>query len=509
MSTVRAAESSEASKCCGVCGCRSAVAVDPVLHDDIASFLDDSQRIVSLIDTFGSPLNIVFPVQPTRNLEAFRKALAKRYVSGQILCTTKPNKSLALLRSLSHAGAWVDVSSHGALSHALACGIPATHIQATGPKTADYLALALSHRCFITIDNPAELQLLLKVSAAAKISEPAQILLRICGKRTAFRSSHPSQSVFGFVESEIHDALTCLLAQRETIHLRGFHFHIHGASNDERIETFQLAFETSRAARSVGLAPSIINIGGGFKIRYAACDTQWGRFNTYLKQAVRGEVKPITWQGSGLGYWLDSRGVSGAPQFMDHAPPLSGAAELEYFLDSRCPSLDNQTVAQIVSDSLHELWVEPGRAIFDQSGITLGRVAYTHRSAGTPPRVYVEMNQSNLRSSQQKLLTQPIFIPTGVRKQTHEGMFLVGNLCVAQDLLQANTVFPGFEPSSGDIVAFINTAGYLMDFIESEMLHQPIAMKVAAWPTMHGWKTVLDQRYSAIQAALEGRACEE
>jgi diaminopimelate decarboxylase len=76
-------------------------------------------------------------------------------------------------------------------------------------------------------------------------------------------------------------------------------------------------------------------------------------------------------------------------------------------------------------------------------------------------------------------------------------------LCVAQDVLQPNTVYPGFIPEHGDVVAFINTAPYLMDFIESEMLLQPTARKVAVLNRGGIWKTVLDDEFSAVRFALE------
>ena len=500
--TVREPEQKEAS-CCGTCGCRAAVAVDPRMSGRLRAFLEDPRRVLSLIDTFGSPLNVIFPQQPVENLRAFERILAERGLSGRVLCTSKPNRSRALLSSLAHAGAWLDVSSRKALAEALACGVPGSRIQATGPKTVDYLALAVAHGSFITVDNPAELRMLQSVSAAVAPAEPVNALIRIRARRSAFRANQEIQPTFGSTESEVSDMLSALAAQKDRISVRGFHFHIHGASNAERRDTFEAAFAALRRARQLSLRPDIINIGGGYRIRYAESDEQWTRFNEYLKRAVRSEAKPITWQNDGLGYRLDSRGVTGAPQFTDHAPRLHGPGELAELLAMPCPQLDDQPIERIVSDAMVQLWVEPGRAIFDQCGITLGRVSHTTLSDGERPLIRLEMNQSNLRSSQQKLITQPLFIPRQPRKTSLQGMFLVGNLCVAQDLLQPNTVYPGFLPEHGDVVAFVNTAPYLMDFIESEMLLQPTARKVAALERGAAWTTVLDDEFSPVRSALE------
>lgn len=500
---VRETKPTVSSSCCGTCGCRAAVAVDAAVSPRIESFLEDRQRLLSLCDTLGSPLNVIFPQQILENIDAFKRVMSQRFVQGEVLCTSKPNRSRAALSSLAHAGMPVDVSSLGALREAITAGIPGRRIQATGPKTVEYISLALAHEALLTVDNPAELSMLEQLLVAAPHHARARILLRIRGRRTPWHAGHQILQTFGCTEGEVGESLTRIAGQSGRITLEGFHFHLHGATNEERRDTFEVAFDAMRHAREAKLRPSIINIGGGYKIRYARSAEQWDRFNNYLKSAVRGEVKPITWQNDGLGFRFDSRGLSGAPQFIDHAPELTGADEFAALLSLRCPMLDDQPIERIVSDSMLQLWVEPGRASFDQAGVTIGRVTYTTVTEGERPIVRVEMNQSNLRSAQQRLLTQPLFVPRGPRTSSPQGMFVVGNLCVAEDLLQRNTVYPGFVPERGDVVVFVNTAAYLMDFIESPMLHQPVARKIAAVERAGVWKTCLDDEFSATRFALE------
>jgi diaminopimelate decarboxylase len=478
------------------------VAIEPLQSPRISHFLSDRRRIAGLCDTFGSPLNVVFPEQVAENLAAFQKALSERMIDGRVLCTSKPNRSRAVLSMLARRGMSVDVSSRRGLAEALSSGIPGSRIQITGPKTVDYLAIAAAHGSTITVDNPSELEMLSAVVRGGQPLTPTSILLRIRGRRSGFRAGQDTTPTFGSSDAEITELLTKLTSLRSQVSLRGFHFHLHGATNAERSDTFSSAFGALRKANQIGFSADTINIGGGFKIRYAASEQQFARFTDYLKQAVRKEVKPITWQNDGLGYRLDSRGVGGAPKFTDHAPAVHGVDEFAELLSMRCAELDNQPIERIVSDSMLRLWVEPGRASFDQGGLTIGRVTHTTISESERPLIRVEMNQSNLRSSQQTLLTQPIFLPSEPRKSSPLGMFLVGNLCIAQDLLQPNAVYPGFIPEAGDLVIFVNTAAYLMDFIESEMLLQPTARKVAAVGCEDSWKLCLDEEFSAFR--LEG-----
>jgi diaminopimelate decarboxylase len=78
----------------------------------------------------------------------------------------------------------------------------------------------------------------------------------------------------------------------------------------------------------------------------------------------------------------------------------------------------------------------------------------------------------------------------------------VGNLCLSHDMIQYHKTFPEFIPESGDVVAFINTAAYQMDFSETPVLRQRIAEKVAVVETGDGvFRWFKDELYNPI--ALE------
>ena len=46
-------------------------------------------------------------------------------------------------------------------------------------------------------------------------------------------------------------------------------------------------------------------------------------------------------------------------------------------------------------------------------------------------------------------------------------------------MITYNKTFPDHIPQEGDLVIFVNTAPYIMDFVESKTLHQNIAKKIA------------------------------
>jgi diaminopimelate decarboxylase len=83
-------------------------------------------------------------------------------------------------------------------------------------------------------------------------------------------------------------------------------------------------------------------------------------------------------------------------------------------------------------------------------------------------------------------------------KPNDEGLFYMGNLCVSYDILQYNKQFPDLTPQTDDVVCFLNTAPYAMDFNESTTLMQPIATKVAVWENNEKWNWALDNKYIPI-----------
>lgn len=49
------------------------------------------------------------------------------------------------------------------------------------------------------------------------------------------------------------------------------------------------------------------------------------------------------------------------------------------------------------------------------------------------------------------------------------------------------------EPAAGDLIVFVNTAGYQMDSNESRFHEHPIPGKIAAIRTRQGWQPIHDE----------------
>jgi diaminopimelate decarboxylase len=317
---------------------------------------------------------------------------------------------------------------------------------------------------------------------------------------SAFRSERlsfaSSDGTFGIPVSEVPSLLQLLLSSSEELDFLGFSYHLNSDSIELRTVALESALGLTFEARHIGLHPRIINIGGGFLITYADNRNEWDRFELSLKQSLVSSNNLFTWNRSGLGFYPESGRIKGAPRFMNHAPMLTGADQLCSLLKQSLPGFGGISAGQLLSESTLELWIEPGRALLDQVGITLARVMVSRRSEKGEPLLVLQMNRSNLNALELTLLTDPILIPNCERPQvTDSGYFLSGNLCVANELISPRKVYFRQEPRPGDLIAFINTAPYMMDFAESLTLHQPVARKIAIRRHKERFCWYLDDEY--------------
>src|SRR5690606_35411174 len=83
-----------------------------------------------------------------------------------------------------------------------------------------------------------------------------------------------------------------------------------------------------------GLSPRGIDIGGGYRIRYAASQEEWNIYIEELKASVLGKRPGLTWNESGLGFSSENGILKGAPNFMEHYHKDDGHEDLASVIDA-------------------------------------------------------------------------------------------------------------------------------------------------------------------------------
>lgn len=476
------------------------VRLRPLIHPAISRFLGNRQLVRQLAGGFGSPLNIVFPDRIEENIRSFEEVYKKHMLKGRIYFTSKPCKSKALIRKASLYNVGADVSSSGSLDHVLSGGFSPDRIEATGPKNIDYILKCLQLDVLLNADSFAELQSIVELRGRLGLSRKARVMVRLTGFSSPRLHFTPQDGTFGTHIKDIPFMLDWLVANKDKVDFKGFSFHVNDANEQQKLVAIENALQLTFEAIKRGLNPKGIDIGGGFSIQYANNSEEYAEYIEHIKKSVIGKVEGQVWNNGGLGYKDHNGVVVGGPLFMNHVPSRTKGPELDFIVSQRSSEFGNASFASVIRDSLLELYIEPGRAMLDQCGITIARVAFTKHSTWNEQLIGLEMNRSNIHSLQIKNLCEPVIVTdTDTPRTTNtKGMYLVGNLCLAYDMLQYNKIYPDILPQKGDLVAFINTAPYMMDFTESETLMHPLAEKVALWEEDGSFKWAQDSKFVPI-----------
>lgn len=479
--------------------------VRAAIHPAISRFLADEKLVFSLVDGMGSPLNVMFPEHITETIGRFEKVYKDRQLQGRIFYTSKPNKSAALKKHAALTSVGLDVSSEGELQAALTSGFHPSRIEATGPKNAAYLALGVQQDILLNVDNMVELQQLEAMHGMLPQGRRIRILVRLDGFKPDRVKFTPQDSAFGNPVDMAPEILDYLVQRKHIFDFYGFSFHFNAGDYIRRPPAIETCLQLTFAAMERGLQPRGIDIGGGYRIRYAASQDEWNTYIEELKSSVLGNRTPLTWNDNGLGFHSENGQLKGAPNFMEHYHKDDGHEDLASVIDAKLPAFDNQSLARILSDSLMELYVEPGRALLDQCGITLAKVNFTKKSMLGDQLVVLDMNRTNINATQLKLMTDPVILYRNPAKRVaaEQGVMYVGNLCLTHDMIQYHKTFPDLLPDTGDVVAFINTAAYQMDFAETNVLRQRVAEKVAVVEGQDGtFQWCRDELYNPLASAL-------
>src|SRR5579885_2710319 len=161
---------------------KKSLLLTPRLHASIDHFLKtQSATVHQLIKALGSPLNILFPQLVRDNVESFQTVLKKHGLRGRVYFAHKTNMSDSLTRQLACERAFLDVSSLNELRHGLASGFTGDRIEATGPKTSEFLALGLQHGITFSIDSLWELRQVISLRKHLQLDKSTKILIRLSG----------------------------------------------------------------------------------------------------------------------------------------------------------------------------------------------------------------------------------------------------------------------------------------------------------------------------------------
>ena len=449
-----------------------AASLSPRLTPLVAPWMLTLQQHPALLDRliqkYHSPLNILCLDPFESNARDFASVFEEQDSRYGILFARKANKCRAFVKRAGAMGIGVDTASHRELEQALEAGVPVSRLVLTAAiKEERALRLALQNDVLIILDNEDECRLVDRL--AQSLNCIALVGLRVSG---FWIGKSKLYSRFGFDIDQVEAFVGRVLVAPDVgsrLKYCGLHFHLNGYSTAERGVALHACLSLAeRMENSYGLRTRFIDMGGGCLVNYLESKAQWEEFDRQLRRAVEGERDPITFNNDGLGYSLIHGEIHGRLATYPYFNETTRKDFLREVLRSRDSNHAEAAVDRARRQDI-ELRLEPGRSLLDQTGVTIARVAFRKRDSRGDELVGLEMNTSQMQSSSADFLLDPFLIPReGSNRSGPVSVYLTGAYCLEGDLLLKRSVEFAQKPEVGDFVLFVNTAGYMMHFNESE-----------------------------------------
>ncbi|MCL6663672.1 diaminopimelate decarboxylase [Paenibacillus amylolyticus] len=366
-----------------------------------------------LKEQFGTPLYVVDEQLVRERCREYMEAFRASGLGFQVAYASKAFCVMAMCALAAEEGLSLDVVSDGELFTALQAGFPAERIHFHGNnKTLEEIEMALDAEigCFV-VDNFNELHLLQAV--AADKNRKVNILLRVTPGVEAhtheYISTGQTDSKFGFDigNGTAFEAID-LASKQSNLVLLGVHSHI--GSQIFEVEGFQMAVQrVAEFAASVyerlNVAFKVVNLGGGFGIRYIDGDTP-----LEVAQYVKAITDAVKNHFAQIGY------------------------------------------------AVPEIWVEPGRSIVGEAGTTLYTVGTSKDIPGVRKYVAVDGGMTdNPRPALYESKYEAV-LANRANEATQETVSVAGKCCESGDMLIWDLDLPKVE--SGDLLAVACTGAY-------------------------------------------------
>jgi len=369
--------------------------------------------VTELKEQYGTPLYIMDEQLVRRRCREYIDAFTASGLGFQVAYASKAFSVMAMCRLADEEGLSLDVVSDGELYTALQAGFPAERIHFHGNnKTPDEIEMAIDAGigCFV-VDNLVELALLQAIASQKEVN--VNILLRVTPGVEAhtheYISTGQTDSKFGFDigNGSAYEAVK-QAAEQGNLTLLGVHSHI--GSQIFETDGFELAVErVASFARSVkdGLNVEfrVVNLGGGFGIRYIEGDTP-----LHVSEYVAAITDAVKTHFAGI------------------------------------------------SSTLPEIWVEPGRSIVGDAGTTLYTVGTNKNIPGV--RKYLAVDGGMTDNPRPALYESKYeaLLANRANEAATETVSIAGKCCESGDMLIWDVELP--EAESGDLIAVACTGAY-------------------------------------------------
>lgn len=367
---------------------------------------------VELVKRFKTPLYVLDEAEIRRRMREFVQSFQALQVSSQVAYASKALCTKAMCYIAEQEGLSLDVVSGGELYTAIQSGFPSDRIHFHGNnKSVQEIEMAIDAEIgAFVIDNYYEIDLIKEI--ADKKQKKVNALIRVTPGIEAHTHEYiqtgQEDSKFGFNLNDPALSAAKLIHKTESIHLKGFHFHIGSQIFDmtgfdkaiDRIAEFYSIVQYELKTKL-----PILNVGGGFGIRY----TQ--------------EDKPLS---------------------------------IKQYVTSIVEAVKNHFSKR--SMEIPEIWIEPGRSIIGEAGTTLYTLGSNKEIPGL--RKYVAVDGGMMDNPRPALYKAKYdaAIANRMLSDESEKVSVAGKACESGDMLIWDISLN--KPQTGDILAVFSTGAY-------------------------------------------------
>ncbi|WP_010650752.1 diaminopimelate decarboxylase [Oceanobacillus massiliensis] len=368
---------------------------------------------VSLAEKYGTPLYVYDVAMIRENARTFVDTFKDLNVKAKVAYASKAFSAIAMLQVAKQEGLCLDVISEGELYTALQADFPTERIHMHGNnKSSAEIAMAIENDIgCIVIDNFHDIRLLEQELEIH--NKQMDVLLRVTPgvelKTHQYIITGNEDSKFGFnlQNGQAEEAFKAV-NQHKSINLKGLHCHI--GSQIFETEGFRVAAdilfnELAKWKDEYGFVPQVLNLGGGFGIRYTKDDEPLPH-SDYVRSTVE-SVK-------------------------EHSEKME--------------------------IPMPEIWIEPGRSIVGNAGLTLYTIGAMKQIPGVRDYVSVDGGMTdNIRPALYQAKYEAV-IANKPKAEVSNSVSIAGKACESGDMLIWDLPVPAVD--HGDILAVFSTGAY-------------------------------------------------
>lgn len=443
----------------------------PITKPWMTDLMSNQVVLNELVVKYGSPINIHNLKTFSENIQNFKDVFSYFNIQSQIYYARKANKTKALAKQALANDIGIDTASYNELKQAVELGGKDNSVVLTSAiKTEEQIYLAIANNVTIIVDNDDECQLINRI--AKSISKKAKIGFRISGflingKKLYSRFGFDVDTVVDYIKDNVgsdknYNSLTVI----------GLHFHLDGYSIEHRGIAAIECMTIAKILRDALFPITFVDMGGGILINYLKEESEWNTFKDQLIQQTILEQEHLTFKGDGLGFTKEDDKIYGKLDTYPYYNSINGTNFLKEVLETKHP-ITQISVANMAKENDIELRIEPGRSLLNGVGITVSKVAHRKKDSKGQYLVGLEMNMTQMKTSSADYLVDPYVLYNNdddkeVENSNPVDVYFTGAYCLERDIILKRKISLPKLPEVGDLVVFVNTAGYFMHFFETE-----------------------------------------